>query len=97
VHALSLSLSSARALSLSHRGTCYRMMTAIKPDDIITTLQSMGLIKYWKGQHLISVSPKVSPLLFYLVSLRLPVIVLPMFLSIVLPMFLSLIGLGSEV
>jgi histone acetyltransferase MYST1 len=36
-----------------------RMMTAIKPDDIITTLQSMGLIKYWKGQHLISVSPKV--------------------------------------
>ena len=35
------------------------MMTAIKPDDIITTLQSMGLIKYWKGQHLISVSPKV--------------------------------------
>lgn len=35
------------------------LMTAIKPDDIITTLQSMGLIKYWKGQHLISVSPKV--------------------------------------
>ena len=35
------------------------LMTAIRPDDIITTLQSMGLIKYWKGQHLISVSPKV--------------------------------------
>jgi len=34
-------------------------MTAIKTDDIISTLQSMGLIKYWKGQHLISVSPKV--------------------------------------
>lgn len=34
-------------------------ITSIKPDDIITTLQSMGLIKYWKGQHLISVSPKV--------------------------------------
>jgi len=34
-------------------------LTSIKPDDIITTLQSMGLIKYWKGQHLISVSPKV--------------------------------------
>uniref|UniRef100_A0A6T8N345 histone acetyltransferase n=1 Tax=Hemiselmis andersenii TaxID=464988 RepID=A0A6T8N345_HEMAN len=35
------------------------LMTSIKADDIITTLQSMGLIKYWKGQHLISVSPKV--------------------------------------
>lgn len=34
-------------------------MTSIKPDDIITTLQSLGLIKYWKGQHLISVSPKI--------------------------------------
>eukprot|EP01080_Neovahlkampfia_damariscottae_P010400 gene10400-2929_t len=29
-------------------------MTAIKPDDIISTLQSLNLIKYWKGQHIIS-------------------------------------------
>jgi histone acetyltransferase MYST1 len=46
-----------------HRGNLsikdISLLTAIKPDDIITTLQSMGLIKYWKGQHLISVSPKV--------------------------------------
>lgn len=46
-----------------HRGNLsikdISVLTAIKPDDIITTLQSMGLIKYWKGQHLISVSPKV--------------------------------------
>jgi histone acetyltransferase MYST1 len=34
-------------------------MTAIKPDDIISTLQSLNLIKYWKGQHIISVTPKI--------------------------------------
>lgn len=34
-------------------------MTAIKPDDIISTLQSINLIKYWKGQHIISVTSKV--------------------------------------
>jgi len=33
--------------------------TSIKPDDIISTLQSMNLIKYWKGQHVISVTPKI--------------------------------------
>ncbi|CAM6102530.1 unnamed protein product [Calypogeia fissa] len=34
-------------------------MTAIRTDDIISTLQSLNLIKYWKGQHIISVSSKV--------------------------------------
>jgi histone acetyltransferase MYST1 len=34
-------------------------MTAIKPEDIISTLQSLSLIKYWKGQHIISVTPKI--------------------------------------
>jgi len=34
-------------------------MTAIKTEDIISTLQSLNLIKYWKGQHIISVSPKI--------------------------------------
>jgi hypothetical protein len=34
-------------------------MTAIKTEDIISTLQSLSLIKYWKGQHIISVTPKV--------------------------------------
>ena len=28
-------------------------------DDIIATLQSLNLIKFWKGQHVISVSPKI--------------------------------------
>jgi len=31
-------------------------LTAIKMEDIISTLQSLNLIKYWKGQHIISVS-----------------------------------------
>ena len=34
-------------------------MTCIKTEDIISTLQSLSLIKYWKGQHIISVTPKV--------------------------------------
>jgi len=34
-------------------------LTAIKTEDIISTLQSLNLIKYWKGQHVISVSPKI--------------------------------------
>lgn len=34
-------------------------LTSIKTDDIISTLQSLGLIKYWKGQHIISVTSKV--------------------------------------
>ena len=34
-------------------------MTSIKPDDIIVTLQSLNLIKYWKGQHILSVTPKI--------------------------------------
>ena len=46
-----------------HRGNLsirdISLMTAIKTDDIISTLQSLNLIKYWKGQHVISVSPKI--------------------------------------
>lgn len=34
-------------------------MTAIKMEDIISTLQSLNLIKYWKGQHVVAVSTKV--------------------------------------
>jgi histone acetyltransferase MYST1 len=32
--------------------------TAITQDDIISTLQSLNLVKFWKGQHVISVSAK---------------------------------------
>ena len=34
-------------------------MTSITQNDIITTLQSLNLVKYWKGQHVICVTPKV--------------------------------------
>jgi len=47
----------------SHRGAVsikqLSEMSAIKTDDIISTLQALSLIKYWKGQHMISVSPRV--------------------------------------
>ena len=46
-----------------HRGNLsirdISIMTGIKTEDIISTLQSLNLIKYWKGQHVISVSPKI--------------------------------------
>lgn len=34
-------------------------LTAITTDDIIYTLQSLNLLKYWKGQHIIAVTPNV--------------------------------------
>jgi len=47
----------------THRGNLsiaeISRVTAIKPEDIISTLQSINLIKFWKGQHVISVAPKI--------------------------------------
>jgi len=34
-------------------------MTSITQGDIISTLQSLALVKYWKGQHVICVTPKL--------------------------------------
>ena len=34
-------------------------MTAIKQDDIISTLQRLNLIQYQKGQHVICAAPKL--------------------------------------
>lgn len=34
-------------------------MTSIANTDIITTLQTLNLVKYWKGQHVICVTPKL--------------------------------------
>ena len=34
-------------------------LTAIKVEDIISTLQSLGMIKFWRGQHVVSVTAKV--------------------------------------
>jgi histone acetyltransferase MYST1 len=33
-------------------------MTAIKTEDIIDTLSTLNILKYWKGQYIISVTPK---------------------------------------
>jgi histone acetyltransferase MYST1 len=37
-------------------------MTGINIEDIASTLHSLGLIKFWKGQHFISFSQKVADL-----------------------------------
>lgn len=46
-----------------HRGSVsiptISQMTSIAPDDIISTLQAIDLIKYWKGQHVICITPKL--------------------------------------
>lgn len=34
-------------------------MTSIKTEDIISTLQTIDLVRYWKGQHILSLSQKV--------------------------------------
>ena len=34
-------------------------MTSITQNDIIGTLQSLNMVKYWKGQHVICVTPKL--------------------------------------
>ncbi|KAG2381640.1 hypothetical protein C9374_006024 [Naegleria lovaniensis] len=44
-----------KALSVKDIGK----MTAIKYEDITATLQYLGLLKYWKGQHIIAANPKV--------------------------------------
>lgn len=38
---------------------CFSQMTSITHADIISTLQSMNMVKYWKGQHVICVTPKL--------------------------------------
>lgn len=34
-------------------------MTSIAQTDIISTLQSMNMVKYWKGQNVICVTPRL--------------------------------------
>ena len=33
--------------------------TSITQEDIISTLQTLNMVKYWKGQHVIIVTPKL--------------------------------------
>jgi histone acetyltransferase MYST1 len=37
----------------------YSTMTSISNDDVLSTLQALNMVKYWKGQHVICVTPKV--------------------------------------
>lgn len=34
-------------------------MTSFTQEDIISTLQALNMVKYWKGQHVICVTPKL--------------------------------------
>ena len=38
---------------------CFSDMTSITQNDIIGTLQTLNMVKYWKGQHVICVTPKL--------------------------------------
>jgi histone acetyltransferase MYST1 len=33
--------------------------SGIASDDVVGTLQSLGLIRYWKGQHIVCATPKL--------------------------------------
>ena len=33
--------------------------TSIRTEDIVSTLQNLDMVKYWKGQHILSVTPKI--------------------------------------
>lgn len=54
-------------LARPHKGTLLAsapipfcsQMTSITQNDIISTLQSLNMVKYWKGQHVICVTPKL--------------------------------------
>lgn len=37
----------------------YSQITGITQTDIIYTLQSLGMIKYWKGRNVICITPKL--------------------------------------
>lgn len=47
----------AKDTSLSIRDLS--LLTWIKPEDIRDTLQSLNLVKYWKGHHVMCVTPKL--------------------------------------
>lgn len=54
-----LSIRDIRYIRSCNTELTFSAKTSIKLEDIISTLQSLHLIKYWKGQHIISVTPKI--------------------------------------
>ena len=47
----------------SHRGALsvrdISDLTAVRSDDVVKTLESLGLVRYWKGDHIIAVTPRI--------------------------------------
>ena len=47
----------------SHRGALsvrdISDLTAVRTDDVVKTLESLGLVRYWKGDHIIAVTPRI--------------------------------------
>ena len=54
----------------------YSTMTSIAQEDIIGTLQSLNMVKYWKGQRVICVTPKIVEEHMRSAEYRKPIIVL---------------------
>uniref|UniRef100_A0A0B7A6B6 Histone acetyltransferase n=1 Tax=Arion vulgaris TaxID=1028688 RepID=A0A0B7A6B6_9EUPU len=52
-------------------------MTSISYTDVVSTLQSLNLIKYWKGNHILCVTPKLIEELYQKVCKKPPLIVDP--------------------
>lgn len=68
-------------------------LTCIAPDDIVSTLQYLNLVKYWKGQHVICVTPKIIEELLQTKFFRAPKIVVdPSCLRWTPPVFTSSAG-----
>lgn len=54
----------------THRGA----PRSITPEDIVSTLQALNLVKYWKGQHIICTTPKIVEELFQTDKFKPPVV-----------------------
>ncbi|BFZ07337.1 hypothetical protein BsWGS_10375 [Bradybaena similaris] len=52
-------------------------MTSISYTDVVSTLQSLNLIKYWKGNHILCVTPKLIEELYQKVCKKPPLLVDP--------------------
>ena len=36
----------------------YSDMTSIAQQDIVSTLQTLNMVRYWRGQHVVCITPK---------------------------------------
>lgn len=47
------------SLEAACNSCAYSSATGFTQEDIIGTLQALNMVKYWKGQHVICVTPKL--------------------------------------